>query len=96
MLRVFRATRSLLASRICAGNGPTRTEFAEAAGIADSELFHGPTMGAAQVARVGYDAMMAGKSSVIAGARNHWMMRGARLLPRSWVAARTRRLNLGQ
>ena len=34
--------------------GPTRTEFAQAAGIADSRLFHGPTMGAAEVARVGY------------------------------------------
>jgi short-subunit dehydrogenase len=75
--------------------GPTRTEFAVAAGITGSNLFHGPTMDAAEVARVGYDAMMAGKSSVIAGARNRWMMRGAGLIPRSWVAARTRRLNLG-
>ena len=76
--------------------GPTRTEFANAAGITDSNLFHGPTMGAAEVARVGYDAMMAGKSSVIAGARNRWMMRGVRLIPRGWVAATTRKLNLGK
>jgi hypothetical protein len=76
--------------------GPTRTEFAAAAGIVDSNLFDGPTMGAAEVARIGYDAMMAGKSSVIAGARNRWMMRGARLIPRSWVAATTRKLNLGK
>jgi short-subunit dehydrogenase len=76
--------------------GPTRTEFAAAAGIADSYLFRGPTMGAAEVARIGYDAMMAGKPSVIAGARNRWMMRGARLIPRSWVAATTRKLNLGK
>ena len=75
--------------------GPTRTEFFEAAGITDSNLVKGPTMGAAEVAREGWDAMMAGKSSVIAGARNRWMMRGARLLPRSWVAATTRKLNLG-
>jgi short-subunit dehydrogenase len=76
--------------------GPTRTEFAQSAGITDSNLFHGPTMGAAEVARVGYDAMMAGKSSVIAGARNRWMMRGARLIPRSWAAAEARKLNQGK
>jgi len=76
--------------------GPTRTEFAEAAGITDSQLFHGPTMAAAEVAREGYDAMMAGKSSVIAGARNRWLMRGARLIPRAWTARTTRRLNLGK
>ena len=76
--------------------GPTRTEFAQAAGITDSSLFHGPTMGAAEVARVGFDAMMAGKSSVIAGARNRWMMRGTRLVPRSFTAAQARRLNWGK
>jgi short-subunit dehydrogenase len=76
--------------------GPTRTEFAKAAGIADSDLFHGPVMGAAEVARIGYDAMMAGKSSVIAGARNRWMIRGTRLVPRSFVATQTRKLNWGK
>jgi short-subunit dehydrogenase len=76
--------------------GPTRTEFADAAGIADSALFHGPTMGAAEVAREGYDAMMAGKSSVIAGARNRWTMRGAGLVPRSFAAAQAGKLNLGK
>jgi short-subunit dehydrogenase len=74
--------------------GPTRTGFAEAAGITGSNLFHGPAMGAAEVAREGYDAMMAGQSSVIAGARNRWLMRGAGLIPRRWAAAATRKLNL--
>jgi len=73
--------------------GPTRTEFAQAAGVADSELFHGPVMDAGEVARIGYDAMMAGKPSVIAGARNRWMMRGTRLVSRNFVAARVRKLN---
>jgi short-subunit dehydrogenase len=76
--------------------GPTRTEFAAAAGITDSGLFHGPTMGAAEVAREGWNAMMAGKSSVIAGARNRWLMRGARLIPRRTLAAAAGRLNRGQ
>jgi uncharacterized protein len=76
--------------------GPTRTEFAQAAGIGDSDLFHGRTMGAAEVARIGYDAMMAGKSSVIAGTRNRWMIRGTRLVARSFAAAQTRKLNWGK
>jgi hypothetical protein len=76
--------------------GPTRTEFAQAEGIGDSDIFHGPTMGAAEVARIGYSAMMAGKSSVIAGARNRWMIRGTRLVPRSFVAAQARKLNWGK
>ena len=50
-------------------------------------------MSAAEVARIGYRAMMAGKVEVIAGARNRWMMRGVRLVPRTMVAAVTRRLN---
>jgi short-subunit dehydrogenase len=75
--------------------GPTRTEFFAAAGITDSGLGRGPAMDAAEVAREGYAAMMAGKSSMIAGARNRWLMRGARLIPRDWAAAQARRLNLG-
>lgn len=73
--------------------GPTRTEFASAAGITESNLFRGFTMEADEVARIGWDAMMAGKSSEIAGARNRWMIRGTRLAPRSFVAAQTRKLN---
>ena len=76
--------------------GPTRTEFAAVAGVTNSNLFRGPTMSAAEVAQIGYDAMMAGKSSVIAGARNRWMMRGVRLIPHSWLAAQTRKLNQSQ
>jgi short-subunit dehydrogenase len=76
--------------------GATRTEFAQAAGVADSELFHGPVMGAEEVALIGYDAMMAGKPSMIAGARNRWMIRGTRLVSRNFVAAQTRKLNWGK
>jgi hypothetical protein len=73
--------------------GPTRTAFAERAGIADTRLFHGASMAAADVARIGFDAMMAGKREVIAGARNRWMMFGAGFAPRSVLASVTRRLN---
>jgi short-subunit dehydrogenase len=73
--------------------GPTRTEFDAAAGIADSNLFHGSAMSAGEVARTGYDAMMTGKAMVIAGARNRWMIRFSRFAPRTMLAGITRRLN---
>ena len=75
--------------------GPTRTEFEEAAGVEGSKLFQGDVMSAEAVARVGYDAMMAGKAEVISGTRNRWMMLGARLAPRSMLAEITRGKNLG-
>ncbi len=73
--------------------GPTRTEFARVAGTSDTRLFHGPTMSAAEVAREGYRAMMAGKAEQIAGARNRWMIRSARLAPRTMLANIIRGLN---
>ncbi|HWB85887.1 MAG TPA: SDR family oxidoreductase [Bryobacteraceae bacterium] len=75
--------------------GPTRTGFDRAAGVSATHLFHGPVMDAADVAREGYAAMMAGNPSVIAGARNRWMIRGTRLAPRGMLAGMTRRLNSG-
>lgn len=74
--------------------GPTTTEFFDAAGIQDSNLLRGGNvMTAAAVAREGYRAMMAGKVEQIAGARNRWSMRGARLVPRTMLANVARRLN---
>src|ERR1700680_2776261 len=63
--------------------GPTRTAFVATAGMENTPLFHGPAMDAAQVARLGFDGMMAGKIEVIAGARNRLMMFGTRFAPRS-------------
>jgi len=73
--------------------GPTRTEFAATAGVEDSPLFRGPAMRAEAVAREGYAAMLAGRAECIAGARNRWMMRGARLIPRTRLAEVARGLN---
>ena len=74
--------------------GPTRTEFFEHAGIGGSKLLQSRVMTAADVASEGYRAMMAGKTQVIAGVRNRWLMRGARIAPRGMLADFTRRLNL--
>jgi uncharacterized protein len=73
--------------------GPTSTEFGEVAKLTSSRLFRGPQMSAAEVAREGFDAMLAGKAEVIAGARNRWMILGSRLAPRRLLAALARRLN---
>jgi uncharacterized protein len=73
--------------------GPTRTNFFETAGTANTNILKGPSMSAASVAREGYDAMMAGKPEVIAGWRNRWMIWGARLAPRRMLAGIARRLN---
>lgn len=74
--------------------GPTATNFGEAAGNADSKLFKGPVMSAAEVAREGFDAMMAGKPEVIAGARNRWLIWGTRFAPRRMLTRVTKRLNV--
>jgi uncharacterized protein len=73
--------------------GATRTNFFEAAGTSDSNLLKGSSMSAAEVAREGYDAMMAGKPEIIAGRRNRWMIWGVRLAPRRMLANFARRLN---
>jgi short-subunit dehydrogenase len=75
--------------------GVTRTDFFQAAGIEDSNLLRGGNvMDASSVAREGYRAMMSGKVQWIAGARNRWTMRAARLAPRTMLAGITRKLNL--
>jgi len=56
--------------------GPTRTEFDRTAGVSNTNLFRDHVMSAADVAREGYEAMMAGRMEVVAGRRNRWMMRG--------------------
>jgi hypothetical protein len=73
--------------------GPTRTNFFEVARTTDSKLGKGSFMTAAQVAREGFDAMMAGKAEVIAGGRNRWMIWGTRFAPRTMLAGIARRLN---
>ena len=73
--------------------GPTTTEFGEVAGLTGSRLFRGRAMSAEEVAREGFEAMLAGKAEIIAGARNRWMILGSRLAPRSLLASLARRLN---
>lgn len=67
--------------------GPTDTEFQSRAGMLETPLFKGglKVMTAAEVAEIGYRAMLEGKVLSIAGLRNRLGMEGLRLAPRSWV-----------
>lgn len=73
--------------------GPTTSEFSRVAGNDRSKLFKGPVMSAADVAREGFDAMMAGKPEIIAGSRNRWMIWGSRFAPRTMLTKMTKRMN---
>ncbi len=64
--------------------GPTTTEFQGVAQQPDRAFKMAET--AEKVARVGLEGLAHGKSCVISGARNRWMIRAERLAPRSFVA----------
>jgi uncharacterized protein len=73
--------------------GPTATAFGAVAGSERSNLFKGQAMSAAEVAREGFNAMMAGKPEIIAGSRNRWLVWGMRFAPRRMLTAAAKRLN---
>ncbi len=66
--------------------GPTRTEFAERAGMTNTKIFRGRVMSAQQVVSIGYRALMAGRTTVITGLGNNLMVWGMRFAPRALVA----------
>ena len=67
--------------------GPTATEFQTRAAMENTRLFKGglKVMSGAEVARIGYAAMLKGKAVAITGWRNRLGAQGLRLSPRSWV-----------
>jgi short-subunit dehydrogenase len=73
--------------------GPTSTEFQKRAGIANSPLFRGNTMTSAQVAQIGYAAMMRGRRTVICGLKNRFLAFSTRLIPRRVTASVAYKLN---
>jgi hypothetical protein len=73
--------------------GPTKTEFQKRAGIENTRLFRSNTMSSADVARIGYDAMMAGRRRIIPGFRNRMLVVGAKLAPRSVSTAIAKKMN---
>jgi uncharacterized protein len=84
-LSVELAGTGVTATALCPG--ATRTEFQAAANMENSRLFRaGHVMTAAQVAEAGYNAMLAGRSSVVTGAVNRVMAAGTRFIPRRMAA----------
>jgi uncharacterized protein len=71
--------------RVCAlCPGSTNTEFQQVAHQPDRAFRYAET--ADKVARVGLEGLAQGKSSVISGGRNRWMVFGERFAPRAFVA----------
>lgn len=66
--------------------GATKTEFAKRANMEDVALFQGKLMDAKEVARIGYDALMRGKRTIVAGCVNKLTISSIRFLPRNKVA----------
>jgi len=66
--------------------GPTKSGFQARAKMEDSKLVRGKEiMDAATVAKIGYEAMEAGKAVVVPGAMNKLMAASVRFLPRGAV-----------
>ena len=73
--------------------GATATEFGRVADNGRSRLFRHGAMSAPGVAAHAYRAMMAGKVSLVHGARNKLLIQSQRLAPRATVRAVAARLN---
>ena len=73
--------------------GPTRTEFAEVAGIGKSRLFNAARVATAEeVAVFAYKATMKGKRVAIPGVQNVILAQGNRLAPRRLATALVRKI----
>lgn len=70
----------------CLCPGVTRTGFARVAGASHLDTDFRGAMSAEEVARQGYDAMMAGKRTIVTGRVNAFLAFCTRLVPRSLAA----------
>jgi len=77
----------------CLCPGPTSTEFAEMAGVTESNLFKRTVMRSIDVAREGYEGWTRGEVLVVPGRSNRMGMLTVRLAPRAMVRRAVRRLN---
>ena len=81
----------------CLCPGPTKTNFEKCANLQKSYMFDKlKVTSAGFVARVGYNALMSGKSVVVAGVRNKLITFFSRFTPRMLNAKITSYINLGK
>jgi uncharacterized protein len=73
--------------------GPTITQFQIRAGIANTPLFRMGAMTSAKAARLGYNAMMGGRRTIVTGFSNKFSAFGTRFFPRRTAAAIAKYLN---
>ena len=91
---LYAETRGTGVTVTCLCPGATSTEFAEVANFRNAIIFRN-AMSAAEVARQGYEATLAGKRLVITGLENKARAVGVRFVPRGLVVDLARRLLLG-
>ncbi|HSI91840.1 MAG TPA: SDR family oxidoreductase, partial [Adhaeribacter sp.] len=82
--------RNVTVTALCPG--PTSTGFERQANLEGSNLFAGKLASAAEVAKAGYDALMAGETVIIPGVKNKIMALSTRLAPRRFVTSLVRYL----
>ena len=70
----------------CLMPGATETDFFERAGMQDTKVGSGEKMGAAAVAKIGFDAMMKGELAVVAGFANKFRAAISHIAPDSALA----------
>lgn len=75
----------------CLMPGPTETEFFERADLTDTKLGSGKKDDAAEVARIGFEAMLAGDGDVVTGWKNKLQAAAAHVLPTGVLSEMHRR-----
>lgn len=76
----------------CLMPGPTDTEFFERADMVDTHVAQGKLDDPADVARVGFDAMMQGDGDVVAGWKNKIQAALANVTPAGMLAEQHRKM----
>jgi short-subunit dehydrogenase len=76
----------------CLMPGPTETDFFKRGGMADTKVGSGEKQSAAEVAKIGYEAMMSGELEVVAGLKNKFQAAMSHIMPDSVLANMHRNL----
>lgn len=76
----------------CLMPGPTDTEFFERADMLDTKVGQGKKADPADVAKIGFDAMLAGEGDVVAGFKNKLQAGMANITPSAILAEQHRRM----
>jgi len=76
----------------CLMPGPTDTQFFERADMLDTKVGQGAKADPAEVARIGFDAMMEGEGDVVAGWKNKLQVAMAKVTPAQVMAQRHRKM----